>query len=527
AGVVEVKDGMHLTVTRDFAQTGGVLKLHDGNITAADDLKTSTAVFSGVNHLLSGAGTSKLTATSWTLNLSADNLEEAVVVLDSASSSVSGSASTPQLILASDAHLAAGVYKLISYDTSSFSWNNLKNAQLSGLCEATSIGTEGSSDVYFIVDGTQYTLVYENATASRTTPATLTWGAASGVWQHGVGRSDQLWTGSVEDTNYYNGDSVVFNKDADVELVGVLTPADVKVSHAQGTVYLGGNGQIAGHTALTKTGKGTLNLATTNAYTGGTVIHDGVVTISKAGALGLGDVTLKGGTLVNNTGAVTSLSPGVITLNGGSLSGNFTTAGSRSWIVCCDTELSGSLTLGGGALTLQNNASMSVTGNLYLDSITLTLTGTYEAGESYTLISAGSVSGDVDDLVVLGVENYYLSTQNGALTLVMKGNEPVIPEPGIPDVGSKTLEWSGDKKAVWQQGAGGWQNAAGVPQSFTNGDAVTIGDGTVTIEGVVAPDSILLNPTKSLTFKTKFDKKTGLWSGAIDGEDITLTIAAG
>ncbi len=370
-----------------------------------------------------------------------------------------------------------------------------------------------------------YYLIHESATSITAkvdkSHATLDWSAGTGNWE------DAEWTVStpgvdvpegdvcLTDNHYYDGDKVTFTQGGNVTIKGTVSPADIAVSGSGNLVWLG-NGRIAGAGKLTKNGSGKLSISTANTYTGGTVLNGGVLEMKHVSALGKGDVALNGGTLVNGTGSASSISSGVITLNGGALSGNFTTEGSSSWVLCCDTELTGSLTLGGGSLTMKDNAGMAVSGTLYLDDVTLTLSGNYEAGESYTLISAGSISGDTSGIVLLGVENYTLSTQNGALTLVMQSDSPIDPGPIVPPSGAKSLTWANAKKAVWQEGAGGWVEG----EAFSAGDHVSFADGNVTIVGEVEPGEVTISATKSLTFKA--DKKN---PGRIAGET-SVTIDA-
>ena len=94
--------------------------------------------------------------------------------------------------------------------------------------------------------------------------------------------------------------------------------------------------------------------------------------------------------------------------------------------------------------------------------------------------------------------------------------EPEDPTPDNPPVGGDSLTWANAKKAVWQNGAGGWDGG----EVFTNGADVSFGDGTVTIVGAVAPGEVMIAPTKSLTFKA--DKKN---PGRISG-DASVTIDA-
>ncbi len=104
--------------------------------------------------------------------------------------------------------------------------------------------------------------------------------------------------------------------------------------------------------------------------------------------------------------------------------------------------------------------------------------------------------------------------------------EPDNPSPDIPPADGRSLTWANAKKATWQDGAGGWVNSEGAAAAFANGDHVTFIDGIVNIVGEVEPGEVTINTQKSLAFKTKYDKKTQQYSGAIAGET-SVTIDAG
>jgi autotransporter-associated beta strand protein len=120
------------------------------------------------------------------------------------------------------------------------------------------------------------------------------------------------WSASGTPWAYHDGDPVVFDGTGavPVDLSGTVQPASVAVTNTTGDVVLGGTGAIAGPCGLTKSGMGTLILATTNAYTGETLIQRGTVLVSAAGALGasavrLGDTKGSGGAALLIAGTFT------------------------------------------------------------------------------------------------------------------------------------------------------------------------------------------------------------------------------
>ncbi|MBQ4613616.1 MAG: autotransporter-associated beta strand repeat-containing protein, partial [Akkermansia sp.] len=365
--------------------------------------------------------------------------------------------------------------------------------------------------------------------------------------------------GALEKINV-NGGSLYVNKSAklasgsgsvfltdDAVIAGSLN--NTKISSAAGDFAPDIQATVAGTSSISVAG-GHVTLSANNSYSGGTSISSGSLIATHKNALGSGVVTmsggsldlrgvsvannivvngnasllhaeaasgqltlhrgelrtssaikgnaqLEGGTLKNTSTGASHVSSGTVTLSGASLAGDFTIAGSKSWLVEADTAVSGSLELGGkGTLTLKNLSTLSVSDSLYLDDFTLRLDGKYLAGESYTLISAKSVSGDTSAITLQGMEYYY--------SLYVDGSGLVL------DVFGSNITWCGDKKDVWKVGSAGWVNAAGKETRFSNGDAVSIGDGNVTIVSKVAPGMVTLSPTKALTLKSNN-------SGAITG----------
>jgi autotransporter-associated beta strand protein len=82
---------------------------------------------------------------------------------------------------------------------------------------------------------------------------------------------------------FVTGDNVLFNAlgaaNPNVNLIGNVAPASVTVG-AAGNYTFGGAGSITGTGALLKTNTGTLTLNTVNAYTGPTLISNGVVEVA-------------------------------------------------------------------------------------------------------------------------------------------------------------------------------------------------------------------------------------------------------
>jgi autotransporter-associated beta strand protein len=87
-----------------------------------------------------------------------------------------------------------------------------------------------------------------------------------------------------------------------------VTPGGVAFSNATSTYTVSGTGEIGGATALTKSGAGTVNLATSNSFTGNTTVSGGTLAVNANGALGgTGKVTINtGGTVLLGAGTTAS-----------------------------------------------------------------------------------------------------------------------------------------------------------------------------------------------------------------------------
>ncbi len=220
--------------------------------------------------------------------------------------------------------------------------------------------------------------------------ATLTWTGDSGTWH--VDEGAEYWTAEVEDTNFHNGDSVIFASGAEVTLSGVVMPADVLANNEEGTAVIlssSNNGQIAGGSKLTKEGAGELQLNLANAYTGGTVLKAGSLVAGHASALGLGDVSLEGGTLeLSGLGIANAITAtGEAAINGGS-------------------TYAGKLTLDGGELTGES-LNLAQNADLQSGSISNALTG-----------EGGAVKSTEGSVTLSGENSYAGGTQVQAGTLV-------------------------------------------------------------------------------------------------------------
>lgn len=238
---------------------------------------------------------------------------------------------------ASGTPLGVGTYQLIlqaSGSVASSGGYSLTGVTGSGLAA----GTVGN----IVVNGNEVDLV-----VSIYTPKNL-------VWKGGNPNSDWDINNTLNFLNggspsvFNNSDNVTFDStgaaNPNVNLAATVAPSSVTVDTSGGDYTLSGSGRMAGATGLTKTGTGTLQLATVNSYGGDTVISNGVLQLGVNDAISSptvagGDLDVKGpGTLdlngFNNTvnaligsGTVDSASGGTPVLTVGNNNDDGTFAG--------------------------------------------------------------------------------------------------------------------------------------------------------------------------------------------------------
>ena len=106
------------------------------------------------------------------------------------------------------------------------------------------------------------------------------------------------WTGG--DTVFFNLDDALFTDAAasgTVNITGSVEPGTLTVNNDTVAYSFGGAGSIDGATSLLKEGPGMLAIATTNTFSGGTLIKGGIVEVTAVDALGTGTVTISSGLL--------------------------------------------------------------------------------------------------------------------------------------------------------------------------------------------------------------------------------------
>jgi len=175
-----------------------------------------------------------------------------------------------------------------------------------------------------------------------------------------VGNNDWRFGSSGLPGSFANSQSVVFDDTASgftVNVAAAVAPGGVNFSNNANGYLLAGSGKITGGTTLALNGGGIVTLATTNDYTGLTMIN--------GGTLQLGDGTANNGTVnsgITDNGALVFADPGNQTY-AGIISGTGTVAktAAGALTVSGDNTYTGATTISGGTLVAGNTNALGTT----------------------------------------------------------------------------------------------------------------------------------------------------------------------
>ncbi len=306
----------------------------------------------------------------------------------------------------------------------------------------------------------------ENWVLPETTRGVLP--SANSGWEASAGEGEGMFASFFAD-----GRNVVFNGKGSgkVSLQGALAPASVLVDTSTRDYSFSGTGRLTGgDMRLTIQGSGSLTIATSNTYGGGTELLGGSLTVQNSHALGNGDVLLHGGALnLFGGGAMDDLSVG----------GNFTVEEGR---VVFD------LSSGGSCDTL------SIAGAMDLQEATFQLDwageGNLGAGiwalASYESCRIGTIVTQASGFATPGLSVTYRSEGNTLYAVVSDGS--------IGDL--TTLDWK-DGAELWTIRDGAFSVA-----TWHQGEAIAIsGYETVTIGAEVTPSGTVVDATEAMTMQ--------------------------
>lgn len=251
----------------------------------------------------------------------------------------------------------------------------------------------------------------------------LTWSGGDGNWKTNGAPN---WNGGTATYLEYgvSGDIVNFDDTVGgtVSIPSLVRPASITVNDNFSAYLFTGAGEIGGATGLDKQGPSTLQIDTSNSFTGEVLVNGGTLFVNHPNALGAtnGSTTVYGPANTLEIGAFggagVTVSGETVTINGtgiggarGALRGNATSSGSNVWagpvLIGDSTARIG--TEDGGNLTVSGNISDSGF-NLPLiirpgSFSTMVISGTSNSwGGSTTIFGADSSS-----IVVLGASNVF------------------------------------------------------------------------------------------------------------------------
>ena len=318
-----------------------------------------------------------------------------VIAIPGAPASLSATPGNMQVTLSWSAVPGAASYYLYS-GTISNNVTTLVVPAYSGT-SYTNTGLANGTTYYYLVAATNAGGLGPNSPEASATPSAtvatarnLTWkgDGAANLWN--VDGAANWQTNGVA-TVFNNGDTVTFDNtgsnNVPVSIPATVQPALVFVTNSTTKSYtFSGGGLISGTNLLAKTGAGVLTLSVTNAYTGGTLVSNGMLTFSIAVA-----IPASGKLSLYNTGAVTVVTanslPNVYVNGSNAITGN---GNSGTGIAMLDDE--GTLTLftSGGSKVFDLTGTMTGSGSLVLGTAAMTLRFNGTAGDGSAIFNLGT-----------------------------------------------------------------------------------------------------------------------------------------
>ena len=274
---------------------------------------------------------------------------------------------------------------------------------------ATFGSVTGSGTLTSTYRGTS-TIGATSASITVTNGIPLTWtGAAGANWD--VKTSVNWQDGSSNPEMFHFLDSVTFDSTGsaqpNVNIPAEVGPAGVTVSGNTVDYSFTGSGFISGTGGLAKSGTSTLTLATANTYSGGSTLNAGRVRIGHNTALGSGTLTLNGGAVSSDsTTARTLANP--VTVNSSTAFGHATDSGTLTF--------SGAVSIAAPSLTLDLASSAAFSGVISGAGFTKTGTGNIVLSAANTFTGATSFSGGTvfaDNASSFGTDTAGTTIQSG------------------------------------------------------------------------------------------------------------------
>ena len=227
---------------------------------------------------------------------------------------------------------------------------------------------------------------------------------------------------------------------------------------------------MTGSGSLVKAGAGTLTLYGSSTYSGGTTLSVGTLTLGNALSLGIGSLTINGGTLNAASGAVTLANTADIWTTSFSFAGP---AGTILNLGTAAVTMTNSATITASAGNLIVNTPITATGGAYrltkagAGTLTLGATNTF-TGTGGVLLNAGQLN--INSAGALGTTTFYVT---GASTIDNASGAPLTLSVA-QSWGAFTLTFAGTAGTAWNLTFTG-------PVVLTGAATVTVSSATATL----------------------------------------------
>lgn len=324
-------------------------------------------------------------------------------------------------------------------------------------------------------------------------PGQKTW--KQGAWDKA---QNAAWEYEGATSTFEDGDLVLFdisgNHSSDIVINGDVAPADIRVISPIDYVF-SGSGTISGKADLTKAGKGSLTINNDASFSGITRVWDGQLNIN--GHLSQSQVLAKRFTTIAGSGHL----------------GNGLSLEKLSiLIVSKQKELAGTLTVDNTLQladetvlhfdlsddpegTSKANDQIILNGDLSWGKTTFDchrLDGQLGIGDYVLCTVSGDVSGDLEDITILGAEGELIAMVYEDHRLILRTSAKRA---------ATSIEWHGSESNVWDLVSTlNWLNA-GTPDYFRENDEIVFNNNAQQLEVEVVGDL----PTKSLIYQGNKD----------------------
>jgi len=412
------------------------------------------------------------------------------------------SASGANVVQITGALSAGAEYTLFDYSGGSFS-GSVANFTLSGA------GVNG-----YLTNDVAAQAIKLHALSSLRAPTTVVWvgNSTANNWDAGI-TTNWLNSGTLDD--FLTGDTAVFDNQGgvnpNVNIASSVSPALVVVNTSSNYVFTG-TGSITGSGGITVS-NGSLTIASTNSYTGPTVLAGGFLIISNiangtvaspigAASVAAANVVFNGGTLdyfgstastdhgitlTNGGGVIDVGGAATLTLNGSIIgNGSLTKIDTGSLTLATASSYGGNTVVSNGVLTL-NDAAAAGSGNINLYGGNLKLVAVKPnntvnvAGNAQ--VTGGNAGGATGIKNVTGSSNLLVSVTSGVFDLAgdMSAYSGTIT---LINAGGATVRFNGSASSVgsqlatWDLGVGTMDLNVRVSSSSNNIGALQGGSST-------------------------------------------------